>query len=171
MLTAQYVALLELNLPLLFGNLKWHKMQDVIFKKNPKKQLTKIREEKVPYLLVGLEEGHYVVKWIMDQDQAFPAFPPLTTILVINLCLLTSFSFFSSLTIQSSRGNLSVLSYSLGSIMSLTQSLFFSFLFFLWLLHLQQGSAKWTTTEIQATWEWTWTRLYCTCLNAPVPCV
>lgn len=81
-------------------------------------------------MLAGLEEGHYVVKWIMDQDQAFPAFPPLTTILVINLSLLTSFSFFSSLTIQSSRGPLSVLSYSLGSIMSLTQSLFFSFSLF-----------------------------------------
>lgn len=133
-----------------------------------------MREEKVPYLLVGLEEGHYVVKWHGSRP-SFPSIPPLTTILVINLSLLTSFSFFSSLTIQSSRGPLSVLSYSLGSIMSLTQSLFFS-LFLLALTSPARVSKmdhyrNPSNLGVFLVFLWTCTHLYCTCLNAPVPCV
>ena len=57
----------------------------------------------IPYLLVGLEEGYYVVKWHGSRADS-ASIPPLPTILVINLSLLTSLPFFSSLTVQSPRG-------------------------------------------------------------------
>lgn len=96
----------------------------------------KIRGERIVYLLVGLEEGHYVVKWHGSRADS-TSIPPLPTILVINWSLLTSLTFFSSLTVQSPGGGPPPLSHfylilSIPSCLSsLTHSLTLSFFFLL----------------------------------------
>lgn len=136
----------------------------------------KVRERRIPYVFVGLEKGHYVVKWHGSRANS-ASIPPLPTIQVINLSLLTSFLSFSFLTVQSPRGGLLSQFYLTLSIPScLSSQYLYFFLSPIRLLFHQHGSAKWTVTEIQATWEpyisyYRCPHLYCTCLNPPAPCV
>lgn len=99
----------------LFGNLKmlcflhffWYLSSQVQSKTGKRGKIwrnrSKIRAERIPYLLVGWEAGHYVVKWHGSRADS-TSIPPLPTILVINLSPLNSLPSFFFLTVQSPRG-------------------------------------------------------------------
>lgn len=125
---------------------------------------------RIPYVFVG----HYVVKWHGLRANS-ASIPPLPTIQVINSSPLTSFLSFSFLTVQSPRGGpLSQFYLTLSIPPCLSSQYLYFFLSPIRLLFHWHGSAKWTITEIQATWEsympyYRCPHLYCTCLSSPAP--
>lgn len=103
---------------------EWNIMLCVIKKKEKKEKIYKISQERILYLLVR----YFVVKWHTSKLDS-PIICQLTTILVINWSLLTSFFFSPSWQCYPQEVDCSLSSllrsFSLCPILSLTQSLFF----------------------------------------------